>query len=176
MVVELFERADGHVDVVLFEAKEAWKVADKIARESVPVVVGPVLTLPSDRFDPYDAAFANAAVLFRAGVEFAIMADSRDNTRNLAFHAAMASAFGLPHEEALRAITHYPARILGVEDRIGGLAPGMLADVITSSGDLLEIQSSVDYVFIDGTQADPSNRQTALYERYAERLDGRPKK
>jgi imidazolonepropionase-like amidohydrolase len=155
---------------VLYEATDAWKVVDAIAREQVPVVVGPVLRLPSTRFDPYDAPYASAAVLARAGVPFAIMSNDRENVRNLAFHAAMACAFGLPHEEALRAVTYYPARILGLEHELGSLAPGKIADVIVTSGDLLEIESRVDYVFIDGKQTSLVNRQTELYDRYRARL------
>lgn len=156
--------------VVLYGASDAWKVVDALAREQVPVVVGPVLRLPSLRSDPYDAPYANAAVLARAGVPFAIMANDRENVRNLPFHAAMAASFGLPHEEALRTITYYPARILGLDRELGSLAAGKIADVLVTDGDLLEITSRVAYVFIDGQQADLTNRQTELYERYRERL------
>ena len=161
---------DEQLKIVLFGAREGWKVADAIAREKIPVVVGPVLDLPQSRFDPYDAPFANAAVLARAGVNIAITPEDAENTRNLAFHAATASAFGLPHDEALRAITYYPARILGIDRELGSLAPGKIADVIVTDGDVLEIESSVDYVLIDGVQQNLSNRQTELYERYRERL------
>jgi imidazolonepropionase-like amidohydrolase len=136
----------------------------------VPVAVGPVLALPASREDPYDACYANPALLARAGVPFAITAANDENTRNLTFHAAMACAYGLPHEEALRAITYYPARILGIERDFGSLAPGKVADVIVTSGDVLEATSTVDYVFIDGVQQPLANRQTALYERYRDRM------
>ncbi len=155
---------------VLYGAAEGWKVADAIAREKVPVAVGPVLALPGSREDPYDACYANPAVLARAGVPLAITAANDENTRNLPFHAAMACAFGLPHEEALRAITYYPARILGIEKDFGSLAPGKVADVIVTSGDVLEATSTVDYVFIDGVQQPLANRQTGLYERYRARM------
>ena len=156
---------------VLFGAAEAWKVADAIALAEVPVVVGPVLALPATQHDPYDSAYANAALLHRAGVVVSIRADEEENTRNLPFHAAMAAAFGLPHREAVRAITYYPAQALGLEEQFGSLAPGKVADVVVTSGDLLEITSTVDYVFIDGRQVDLSNRQTDLRDRYAERLE-----
>jgi len=162
---------EEELDVVLFGATEAWKVADAIAIQGVSVVLGPVYALPRSRFDPYDATYANAAVLARAGVPFAIQSKDNMNPRNLAHHAAMAAAFGLPHEEALRAITHYPARILGLDDQLGGLASGMLADVVVTDGDLLEIATGVDYVFIDGRQASLENHQTKLVERYTKRLD-----
>lgn len=155
---------------VLYGAREAWKVVDALQREGVSVVVGPILELPSSPFDPYDAAFANAAVLARAKVPFAICAADAENTRNLPFHAAMACAFGLPHAEALRAVTLYPARILGVEAELGSLEVGKLADVVVTDGDLLEIATHVEAVFIDGVQASLENRQTELYERYRVRL------
>ncbi len=154
---------------VLFGAAEGWKVVDALAREQVPVVVGPVLALPRDRFDPYDAAYANAAVLARAGVPFAIRTDDEENARNQAFHAAMACAFGLPREEALRAITYYPARILGIEAEVGSLAVGKAADLVLTDGDLLEITSRVEGLWIDGQPASLANRQTELYERYLPR-------
>ena len=162
---------EQELDAVLYGATEAWKVVDVIAREGVPVVLGPVLGIPSSRFDPYDAVYANAAVLLRAGVPYAIHSADNMNPRNLPHHAAMAAAFGLPREEALRSITYYPARVLGLEKELGGLASGMLADVIVTNGDLLEITSGVDYVFIDGRQVDLENRQTRFYERYSKRLE-----
>ena len=155
---------------VLYGAEEGWKVADAIAKAKIPVVVGPVIALPSTRFDPYDAPFANPAVLARAGVLVAIMAEDPENERNLPFHAAAACAFGLPREEALRAITYTPAKILGIEGELGSLAPGKIADVVVTDGDLLEFRTRVEAELIDGVQVDLSNRQTRLYERYRERL------
>jgi imidazolonepropionase-like amidohydrolase len=163
--------AEEELDVVLYGAAEGWKVAEAIAAAEVPVVVGPVLAIPGSRYDPYDSAYANAAVLQRAGVEIAIQTSDMENPRNLAFHAAMAVSFGLPHEEALRAITLYPARILGVADQLGSLEPGKIADVIVTDGDLLEIVSRVEYLFIDGQQVDLSNRQSRFYDKYKSRLE-----
>lgn len=161
------------LDAVLYGSREAWKVVDVLAEERIPVVVGPVLDLPTDEFAPYDAPFANAAVLARAGVPFAIQSADSENPRNVAFHAAMACAYGLPHDEAVRAITYYPAQLLGMEEQVGSLAVGKTADVIVTRGDLLEIRSPVTYVFIDGVRQDLSNRQTQLYERWKKRLTPR---
>lgn len=162
---------EQELDAVLYGATEGWKVAEEIAQAGLPVVVGPVLASPWSEFDPYDSMFANAAVLRRAGVSVAIMADDTENPRNVAFHAAMASAFGLPAEEAVRAITLGVADVLGLSESLGSLEPGKRADVIVTSGHLLEITSPVEYVFIDGEQVDLSNRQTRFFEKYSARLE-----
>lgn len=165
---------EHELDAVLYGGSEAWKVVEVLAEEGIPVVVGPVWALPRSDFDPYDAAFANAAVLHRAGVPFALCTNDRSNERNLAFQAATAAAYGLPPEEALRAVTLYPARILGVDDVLGSLAAGKLADVVVTRGDLLEITSPVEYLFIDGELIDHrDDRQTRFYERYRSRLERR---
>jgi len=161
---------EEELDAVLYGASEGWKVAQAIAAAEVPVVVGPVLALPTSRFDPYDAPFANAAALHAAGVRVAIQADDPDNTRNLPLHAAMAACYGLPVEEAVRAVTLTPAELLGLDDRLGSLAPGKLADILVTEGHLLEAAGSVDYVFIEGRQVELKNRQTDLYARYQRRL------
>jgi len=158
------------LDAVLLGATEGWKVADAIARSGLPVAVGPVLGVPRSEFDPYDAQYADAAVLTRAGVEVALTPADGENARNLPFQAAMAVAFGLPHEEGVRAITLYAARLLGIDDRFGSLTPGKVADVVVTDGDLLEITSRTEYVLIDGEQVDRSNRQTRLLEKYEARL------
>ena len=162
---------EQELDAVLYGATQGWMIADRIAKAGVPVVVGPLLGSSRSRFEPYDALYANAAVLQRAGVEIAIQSNDNQNPRNLAHHAAMASAFGLPAAEAVRAITLGPARILGVDDELGSLEPGKIADVVVTDGDLLEITSRVEYLFIDGVQVDLDNRQTRLYERYKDRLE-----
>lgn len=158
------------LDAVLYGATEGWKVVERIAESGLPVVVGPVLAIPSSRFDPYDSMFANAAVLQRAGVPIALQTDDTENPRNLAFHAAMAASFGLPREEALRAITLYPAQVLGVDDLLGSLDPGKIADIVITDGDPLEISSRTEYVFIDGKQVDLANRQSRFYDKYRARL------
>jgi imidazolonepropionase-like amidohydrolase len=162
--------AEQKLDAVLYGVDEGWKVAERIAADNVMCVVGPVLTLPRSRFDPYDSPYANAAVLRRAGVRLALFSGDDENPRNLAFHAAMAASFGLPAEEARRAITIHAAAAVGLDDRLGSLTPGKLADVVVSAGDLLEITAPVEQVFIDGVQQPMESRQTELYQRYRERL------
>jgi imidazolonepropionase-like amidohydrolase len=155
---------------VIFGASEGWKVASELAAAKVPVVVGGTLSLPSSEFDPYDAPYANPAVLHRAGVPIAIGPGNDENPRNVAFHAAMAASFGLPREEALRSVTIYAARVLGLEQELGSLAIGKLADVVVTNGDLLDTRTQVEYVFIDGVQQPMQSRQSMLYDKYRARL------
>jgi imidazolonepropionase-like amidohydrolase len=162
---------EENLDVVIYGGREAWKVVDVLATAQIPVVIGPIWALPYSAYDPYDACFANAAVLARAGVPFAIMTADGENERNLAFHAAKAAAFGLPVEEAVRAVTYYPARILGLEDQLGSLVPGKLADVVVTDGDLLEIDAPVTHLWIGGEPIDlMADKQSQLYLKYRERL------
>ena len=89
--------------------------------------------------------------------------------RNLPYQAARAASFGLPKAEALKAVTLYPAQILGVADRLGSLEVGKDATFIVTSGDPLEITTSVDAAYIDGRPVDLSNKQTRLYKKYREK-------
>jgi imidazolonepropionase-like amidohydrolase len=132
-----------------------------------------VLALPAREDEIYDTAYATAARLHEAGVEFCIAGSansfSASNTRNLPDQAAMAAAFGLPREAALEAITLAPARILGVGDDLGSIEAGKSASLIITDGDVLEIRTAIERVFIDGREASLESRQTRLYERYASR-------
>jgi imidazolonepropionase-like amidohydrolase len=115
------------------------------------------------------------ARLRRAGVRFCISdgggSGNAPNARNLPQEAAYAAAYGLPRAEALKAVTLYPAQILGVGDRIGSIEPGKLADLVIGDGDPLEVTTRVEQVYIAGRAVSMENRQTRLFQKY----DGRPR-
>ncbi|HVF92108.1 MAG TPA: amidohydrolase family protein [Blastocatellia bacterium] len=148
---------------------EAYKVADQLKARNIPVIVGPVLRMPADEDDPYDAAFTNAGLLSKAGVKIAFQTLDAAHSRDLPYNAGMAAAFGLPKEEALKAVTIYPAEIFGVADRIGSIEQGKVANIIVTDGDPLEIRTQVRYLFIDGRQIPLTSRHTELYEKYKSR-------
>jgi imidazolonepropionase-like amidohydrolase len=125
--------------------------------------------MPSREDDPYDAAFANAGLLSKAGVKIAFQTLDSAQVRDLPYHAGMAAAFGLPKEEALKAVTIYPAEIWGVADRIGSVEQGKIANLIVTDGDPLEIRTQVKYLFINGRQIPLTSRHTELYEKYKAR-------
>lgn len=161
-------------DVVLVTNYEARYVKKRLAEADIPVIVTDVLALPSRDWEPYDAAYAAPAALYEAGVTFAIAGEGNgfasSNTRNLPFHAAMAAAFGLPKNEALRSVTQTPAKILGVDDVLGVIAPGKEATFFLASADVLEIHSEIESVWIAGRQVDLSqDHQFRLYQKYQNR-------
>ncbi len=170
-IVEALALADElKLKVVLSGAVEAWKVAAELKKKNVPVIVGPVMALPREGSDPYDAAYACPARLFEAGVKFCIRSAGGTNTRNLPYEAAMAASYGLPPDEALRAVTLYPAQILGVDKDLGSIEPGKRANLVLTNGDLLQASAQAVALFIDGRPLPPSSKHTRLYERYQERL------
>jgi imidazolonepropionase-like amidohydrolase len=154
--------------VVLRGAGEAWRLADTLAARRVPVIVGPVTQTPGPN-DPYDMIYANPGVLARAGVLVAFRTGSAGDSRNLPYNAALASAYGLDADEALRAVTINPARIWGVADRMGSIEVGKVATLIVTSGNPLDVRSVVRHLFIRGQPVPFDDRHTRLYERFRAR-------
>jgi imidazolonepropionase-like amidohydrolase len=148
---------------------EAYRVADQLKARNIPVIVGPVLRMPVREDDPYDAAFTNAGLLWKAGVKIAFQTNDSAYSRNLPYHAGMAAAFGLPKDEALKALTIYPAEIFGIADRVGSIEQGKIANLIVTDGDPLEIRTQIKHVFINGRDIPLTSRHTELYEKYKAR-------
>jgi imidazolonepropionase-like amidohydrolase len=157
------------VRMVLAHGEEAWKVAAELKAKNIPVVLGPTLELPLDEDDPYDRLFTQPAELFKAGVKIAFGSFSTSFSRNLPYQAAAAVAFGLPHEEALKAITLYPAQIWGAGDQIGSIEEGKWADLMITDGDPLEPQTQVKELFIKGKPVTIDNKHNRLYQKYLNR-------
>jgi len=160
--------SENGLKLVIAGGLEAWRCAELLKEKDVAVLLK-VLRLPARESDPYDAPYANAAVLHRAGVRFAIVSDDSENVRNLPYEAAMAVAYGLPEAAALRAITLAPAEIFGVADRIGQVAPGREANLVLATGDILDPRTQVTHVFVGGAAQSLETRHTRLYDRYKER-------
>jgi len=152
---------------------DAWRVADDLRTRGIAVVIGPVLALPRRGWEPYDEAFTLPAKLAAAQVKFCISDGGSPfgapNARNLAYHAAMAAAFGLSKEEALKSVTLYPAEILGADKMVGSLEPGKVADLVVADGDLLDETTRVEQVWIGGRPVPMESRQTRLFEKYRAR-------
>ncbi len=146
---------------------EAWKVADLLARDEVPVLIDSLTNLPGN-FDQVGATLENAARLHKAGVvvAFSQSGDGSHTARKLRQTAGNAVAHGLPWEAGLAAITANPAAIFGATDR-GRISVGLRADLVLWDGDPLEVSSLPDAMWIGGEAQSMQSRQTLLRDRYA---------
>ncbi|MFQ5737648.1 MAG: amidohydrolase family protein [Acidobacteriota bacterium] len=176
-------QADSHVDIkeavqfagkeglnyVLLGAADAWKVADFLKENEVRVILGPTQRLPLREDDPIDIFYRTPAILHQKGVRFAIATGGAANARTLAFEVGNAVAYGLPYDVALRSITLTPAEFLGLSDQVGSIEKGKKANLVVADGDILEYQTRVRHVFINGAPISLESKHTRLYRKYINR-------
>ena len=155
--------------MILAGGAEAYKVKDLLRSKSIPVILQPTLTVPLDEDDPYDRSLSQPAELADAGVKFAFGSFDNSFARRLGQQAANAVAYGLPYDEALKAVTIYPAQIFGLADQVGTLETGKIANIIVTNGDPLELTTDVRYLFIKGQLTSTDNKHKRLYEKYLNR-------
>ena len=160
-------KAQYGLNVIVLGGNEAHLIANELAAANIPVVIDPLMNLPS-QFEDLAATQKNAAKLNAAGVTIAFFnpPSGSHNLRLLPQLAGNAVANGLPYDEALKALTVNPARMLGVAGRYGTLALGKAADVVIWDGDPLETSTRPIAVLIDGRVTSLKNRQTMLRDRY----------
>jgi imidazolonepropionase-like amidohydrolase len=161
--------ATNGVKMILADSLEAWRVAELLATNNVPVIFNHVFTQPPRETDGYAVNFSAPGVLTKAGVKVAFSGGGGSLVKNLPYVAAQAVAFGLSNDEALKGITLYPAQITGVSDRLGSIEVGKDATLFVSSGDILDIRSNVKRLWIGGKEISLENRHTRLYEKYKNR-------
>lgn len=136
--------------VTLDHCTDGEIIRKQVKESGYPAIVGPSLTHKS-KFELANKSFATAGVLNKEGVLIAITTDSPVIPQEyLPLCAALAMKDGLPEEEALKAITINPAKILGLDDRIGSLEEGKDADLIICTSSILDTQNHIDYTFING--------------------------
>lgn len=161
-----------NMKMVVVGGAEADDVADLLVKENIPVILTGILKLPDEADAAYDDSYTLPTRLAKAGVKFCISSGDSTHARRLPQHAAMAAAFGLPADEALKAITLYPAQILGAGDRLGSIEPGKDANLIITTDNPLEITGDVQAAYVAGHPVDLTNRQQRQYEHWK----SRPKK
>jgi imidazolonepropionase-like amidohydrolase len=161
----------NHYKIVIAGGRDAWKVADRL--KNVPVIYDSIYTLPLSEAESYDIHFKAPEILRQAGVKVALSLQTAvfdaAFARNLPYVASQAVAYGLPADEALKAITLYPAQILGVEDRLGAIEPGKDASLFACTGDILDLRANVTHLWLAGREVPLDNRHTRLYEKYRHR-------
>lgn len=171
-----FAEAQG-LRMILAGGRDAWKAKELLAEKGIPVILGIVQSLPREDDDPYDMPFRNPGELVAAGVKIAFASGAGGgfgpggphSSRTTPYEAATAVAFGLSEEDALRALTLWPAEFLGVGDQLGSIESGKIANLIVTDGNPLEITTQVLHLVIDGREVSTDNQHRDLYEKYRAR-------
>lgn len=151
---------------VLNHISHSQPVLDYVASLKVPVIFGPIYEAPKED-ERYDAVYSLPAQLYKRGVKIVFASYSAHNVRNLPDQAGFATAFGLPYDEALKAITINAAEVWGVADQLGSLEVGKAANVVVANGDPLDVKTDVKEVFIRGRAIPMTDRQTQLRDEYS---------
>jgi imidazolonepropionase-like amidohydrolase len=154
--------------VILNGLTHSQAIYDKIAQWKVPVILGSIYDEPKE-WQRYDTVYKMPAELSKLGVKIAFASFDAHQVRNLPYAAGFAVAFGLPYDEAMKALTLYPAQIWGVDDQLGSLDVGKTANIVLASGDPLDVKTVVQRVFIQGRDMPMVDRQTELRDRYSNR-------
>jgi len=166
--------AKRNLKMILADGAEAWKVKDLLKEKKIPVILGPAERLPLHDDDAYDRPMALAAELNAAGIPVAFSSFGASFSRRLSQYAGTAVAYGLPHDEALKAVTLNAAQMFGLGEELGTIETGKLANLIVTDGDPLEIRTQVRYLFVKGRLTSTGNRQRDLYEQYRKRPAAAP--
>ncbi len=165
--MDLAERYD--LKLIIASARDAREVKGTLAEKGIPVILGPSQSMPREEDDPYSDPFSLAGELHAAGIKIAFGTFNSSDSRTLPYEAANTVPFGLPKDEALKAVTINSAEILGVADRLGTVEPGKIGNLIVTNGDPLEITTQIQYLFIDGIPVDTQNKHKELWEKHQSR-------
>jgi imidazolonepropionase-like amidohydrolase len=156
--------------LVLVGATDSWMIADILKENKVSVILGEIHSLPASEDDAVDQPYKTPGMLQKAGVLFSMGFEGGDGNwrqRDLPFHAGTMSAYGMTKEEALSAITLNAAKILGIADRTGSIEAGKDANIVISTGDILDMRTSVlTNAYIQGRALNLDNKHSQLFERY----------
>lgn len=150
---------------------DAIYVADRLKAENIPVILTSTMDAPNRDYEGYDAAYSRAAKLYKAGVKFAISGGSGSlYTERLPYEAGVAVAFGLPEEEAIKAVTINAAEFMGLSDKLGSLEPGKQATFLITTGTPIDMTSDVLQAYIQGRELDMMDIQKFFFQKYMEKV------
>ncbi len=161
-----------HLKVILSHVMHSQDILDKIAAWKVPVILGSIYTMPAAN-ERYDAVYTLPAELVKRGVKIAITSGEAGgpggahSVRNLPYSAGFAVGYGLPYDDALKAITLNVAEMFGFSDKLGSLDVGKMANVVVANGDPLDVRTDVKQVYIEGVSQPMVSRQTILRDEYS---------
>lgn len=172
MIAIDFAKEFGFKTVIIGGA-DSWKITDQLKQNNIAVIVNRPHSMPVTQDDDVNLPYKTPYLLQQAGVLYCIMDDDEmSRYRNLPFNAGTAVAFGLTKEQALQAITFNTAKILGIDDRTGTIEKGKDANIVVSTGDILDMKTNnVVNAFIQGREISLDNKQKQLYEKYKYKYD-----
>jgi imidazolonepropionase-like amidohydrolase len=154
-----------HLKVILNHLSHSSEVLDKVAASGFPAIVGPIYEQPKE-WERYDAVYRLPAEMAKRGIKIAFATYDAHNARNLPYAAGYAVGFGLPADDALKALTLNPAQMFGVDKDLGSLDAGKMANVVVANGDPLDVKTDVKHVFIAGQEIPLVSKQTQLRDQY----------
>jgi imidazolonepropionase-like amidohydrolase len=159
------------IRIIIQGGGQAWRVRTLLAQKNIPVLLSSIQSTPGNNA-PYDEIYAQPGVLHEAGVKFAFSTGGGAGARHVPLHAALAVAYGLPLDAALKALTIWPAEIFGAADQIGSVATGKMANLMITSGDPLDLRTQITEVFVKGRLVPDDDRHSRLYLKYNARPPG----
>lgn len=148
--------------------RDAWKITDFLKEHDVKLLFNGIHATPG-RDEPYDIHYATPAILNEAGINFAIYSGGTANVFSLTYEAGMATAFGLPIDRALQCLTIDAARILGVDDRLGSIEEGKIANLLITTGNPVDYTSQVKTMFIGGQKVPWDDKFSRLWQKFSGR-------
>lgn len=158
---------DFKVKMVLVGGADSYMVTDLLKENNIPVILGNVHSLPGGDDVKVDVPYSTAGMLQKAGVNYCLSIQGFWQQRNLPFMAGTTVTYGVSSEDALKSITSNAAKILGIDNITGTLEVGKDANIIISSGDILDMKTNnIETAFIQGRNINLDNSQKQLYEIY----------
>ena len=162
---------EENLRIVIRGGDDAIHVAGRLKAEGVPVILTSTMDAPGRDHEGYDEAYGRAAKLYQAGVKFAISGGAGSlYTDRLPYEAGVAVAFGLPEEEAVKAVTINAAELMGLDDRLGSLEPGKQATLLITTGTPIDMTSNIEQAYIQGRELDMNDIQKHFFMKYMEKV------
>ena len=144
---------EENIKITLDHVTDARSILPQIKESGFPCICGPALTHKS-KFELANMSFETPNELYKAGILFSIITDSPVIPQQyLSLSAALAAKAGLPEYEAIKAITINPAKILGLDNRVGSIKVGKDADFVICTKNILDTQNEIQSVYVDGKKA-----------------------
>jgi imidazolonepropionase-like amidohydrolase len=159
------------IRLVIRGGRDAVHIADRLKADNIPLILTATMAAPNRDHESYDDVYSAPARLHAAGVRFAISGGAGALYSNrLPWEAGVAVAFGLPEEEAMKAVTINAAEMLGISDRVGSLEVGKQATLLITTGTPLNMTSNIEQAYIQGREIDMNDIQKHFFKKYMEKI------